>query len=129
MWMVSFNGAWQPADTDAIVTAWIRSGAIGPTTPIRHSSWPDPRPLSQVPEFGQQFASYAAPVVVAAPQVMLQPSTSSPSNDKLIRAGAWAFGMLVVFTLLVSAGSERARALIWELCDRATGMNSTGCEW
>lgn len=106
MWMVSFNGAWQPADTDTIVTTWIQTGRVGPTTPIRHSSWPEPRPLSEVPEFAHACAGYSTPVVMAAPRLALQPSSSSPANDKLIRVGAWALGMLVVFVLLVSVGSR-----------------------
>jgi hypothetical protein len=51
MWMVMLAGSWQPADTDAVVFEWMRTGMVGPETPVRHSSWTQPAPLRTVPAF------------------------------------------------------------------------------
>ncbi|NUP07963.1 MAG: hypothetical protein HOW73_18105 [Polyangiaceae bacterium] len=64
--MVQLDGAWQPADSDAVVHDWIRQGVVSPTTLIRHSSWAAPRAMREVPvfwEYGARLHSHAAVAV------------------------------------------------------------------
>jgi hypothetical protein len=115
MWMVQLQGAWQPADTDDVVFEWIRQGAVGPDTLIRHSSWATPRRTSEVPTF-QHFAVSLAPSVSHRVQLQWQPETthqarSHPggsgqlsSRDKLlIAAGAVVFGEIILLVVLFQA--------------------------
>jgi len=51
MWMVMIAGSWQPAGTDAVVFEWMRTGMVGPETPVRHSTWSQSGPLRTVPIF------------------------------------------------------------------------------
>ncbi|MFI5297720.1 MAG: hypothetical protein ACHREM_06430 [Polyangiales bacterium] len=70
MWMVLLNGAWQPADTDEIVIAWIRQGIVRPETRIRHSSWAEPMVVGSV----QNFRPYLPPALPMPQDQGIRPS-------------------------------------------------------
>lgn len=88
MWMVQMANGWQPADSDAVVHAWIRQGLIGPATPVRHSSWPSPRPLAEVPEFAHLFGAPAT----ASGAVQAQVPRPHPSVSTALVLGIGSLG-------------------------------------
>lgn len=96
MWMVNINGGWQPADNDMVVVEWIRQRAAGPQTPIRHSSWPNPMPLCQVPAFQHLFAAPASDGRVAG----ARPAVNG-AVPMLLTLG----GMLLAFLFLFIGGA------------------------
>lgn len=81
MWMILLNSGWQPADTDAIVIAWIQQGLVGPNTQIRHSSWPAPSLAASIP----QFQAYFVHAMARGPGVPMQPVAPSKA-PKIIGA-------------------------------------------
>jgi tRNA_anti-like len=112
MWMVNFDGSWQPAENDEVVVEWIRQGLIGPQTSVRHSSWPNPMPLEQVPEFGHllrpRASSAAAPQGRAKrrpPQQTPQVAAPTTTTDPKVLALAWGMGMFVAFWLVRAVAS------------------------
>ena len=57
MWMVLLQGGWQPAESDEVITAWIRSGLVKRFTPIRHASWATPRNAGDIVAFSHLFGA------------------------------------------------------------------------
>lgn len=103
MWMLNFNGGWQPADNDAVVIEWIRQGTVGPHTPARHSSWSNPMPLGQVPAFAGFFGP---PLSNAAGRFT---ATRSPAKqagmDPTTKALLWVLGMFVALFFIRALGA------------------------
>lgn len=57
MWSVKAGDGWEAAPDVPAVAALLRARGLGPATLVRHDSWPEPRPLSQVPELAAALAS------------------------------------------------------------------------
>jgi hypothetical protein len=108
MWMVNVNGSWQPADNDAVVFTWIAQGIVGAHTPIRHSSWPSPQLLGQVPAFAQVLGArgqtYPQSAGLRAEALRDHPSAQAALGLGLL---ALAIGPLGIPAILLGKKAQR----------------------
>jgi hypothetical protein len=99
MWRVWIRGTWHPVQSEAEIAAWVRQGQVGPETPIQHTSWPNPNPLGQVPNFAPMFAQRN--------EARPRPPGMGIDKKTLLITG-WVFGAAIVYFILAAGGPALA---------------------